>query len=123
MNNLQNSVKLIGRLGVDPEIREFENGKTLAKFPLATSETYKNSEGKKVTETQWHNLIAWNATANFAKNYLTKGDEIAAEGKLVHRTYENKEGEKKYITEIVLNEILPLRSSNKKEGEEKAASQ
>jgi single-strand DNA-binding protein len=113
MKNLQNSVQLIGRLGADPEVKTFENGKSVANFRLATKETYKNGNGEKVSNTQWHNIVAWNATALFLKDYVGKGDEIALEGKLTHRSYEDKEGQKKYITEILANEILPLRQNSK----------
>jgi single-strand DNA-binding protein len=120
MKNLRNSVQLIGRLGTDPEFHEFDNGKCLSRISLATSETYKNNNGEKVTDTQWHKLVAWNGTASFVKNYISKGDEVIVEGKLVHRSYETKEGEKKFITEIVVNELLPLRTATKN-AESKAA--
>ncbi|UCG28837.1 MAG: single-stranded DNA-binding protein [Bacteroidales bacterium] len=112
MNNLRNRVNLIGNLGTDPEVRKLESGRTLAKFPLATSDSYKNAEGQKIKETQWHNLVIWGNTAIFAEKYLKKGNEIAVEGKLSHRSYEDKDGVKKYITEIIVNEILILRSQN-----------
>lgn len=112
MRNLKNRVNLIGNLGMDPEIKKLENGSSLAKFSLATSDSYKNKDGEKVKETQWHNLVAWGNTAQFAEKYLKKGQEIAVEGKLTHRTYENSEGEKQYITEVVVNEIQMLRSTN-----------
>jgi len=112
MNNLRNRVQLIGNLGMDPEVKDL-NGKTLAKMSLATTETYKDADGNKVKNTQWHNLIAWGNTALVFKNYAKKGKEIAVEGKINYRSYENKEGEKKYITEIIVNEVLLL-SSNKK---------
>jgi len=113
MNNLRNRVNLIGNLGTDPEVKKLESGRMLAKFPLATSENYKNSEGEKITETQWHNLVVWGPTATFAEKYLKKGNEIAVEGKLSHRTYEDKEGVKKYITEIIVNEVLILKTQDK----------
>ena len=112
MNALKNRVQLIGNLGMDPEIKKFDNNKTMAKFSLATTETYKNAEGKKVDDTQWHNVIAWGNLAIIAEKYLNKGREVAIEGRLVHRSYEDKDGIKKYITEIVANEILLLRKSN-----------
>ncbi|MCH7657674.1 MAG: single-stranded DNA-binding protein [Bacteroidetes bacterium] len=112
MRNLKNRVNLIGNLGMDPEIKKLENGSSLAKFSLATSDSYKNKDGEKVKETQWHNLVAWGNTAQFAEKYLKKGQEIAVEGKLTHRTYENSEGDKQYITEVVVNEIQMLRSTN-----------
>ena len=108
MNTLRNKVQLIGNLGNDPEIINLESGKTLAKFNIATNESYKNAQGEKVTDTQWHNIVAWGKTATIVEKYLTKGKEVAVEGKLTSRSYETKEGEKRYITEIVCNELLML---------------
>ncbi len=108
MNALRNKVQLIGNLGQDPEIINLENGKKLAKFSIATNEVYKDSKGDKVTDTQWHNVVAWGKTAEIVENYLAKGNEVAVEGKLTHRSYESKEGEKRYITEIRCNELLML---------------
>ena len=105
MNTLRNKVQLIGNLGSDPEIITLESGKKLAKFSIATNESYKNAMGEKVTDTQWHNVVAWNKTAEIIEKYVTKGNEIAIEGKLTSRSYESKEGEKKYITEVVCNEL------------------
>ena len=109
MNNLKNRVNLIGNLGADPEFKELEGGKKIAKVRLATSESYKNKDGEKITDTQWHNLVMWGHKAEFVEKYLKKGQEVAVEGKLNHRSYDNAEGEKKYFTEIVVNEILMLR--------------
>ena len=108
MNTLRNKVQLIGNMGNDPEIISLEGGKKLAKFSMATNDTYKNGAGEKVTETQWHNIIAWNKTADIIEKYVQKGKEIMIEGKLTTRSYEHKEGEKKYITEVVCNELLLL---------------
>ncbi|MDU8886738.1 single-stranded DNA-binding protein [Yeosuana sp. MJ-SS3] len=108
MNSLRNKVQLIGNLGNDPEIINLESGKTLAKFSIATNDSYKNANGEKITDTQWHNVVAWGRTATLAEKYLMKGKEVAIEGKLTSRSYENKEGEKRYITEIVCNELLML---------------
>lgn len=108
MNALRNKVQLIGNLGNDPEIVNLDGGSKLAKFSIATNETYKNAKGEKVTDTQWHNVVAWGKTAEIVENYLTKGNEVAVEGKLTHRSYETKEGEKRYITEIRCNELLML---------------
>ena len=108
MNTLRNKVQLIGNLGNTPEIIMLDSGKKLAKFSIATNESYKNAQGEKVTETQWHNLIAWNKTAEIIEKYLEKGKEIAIEGKLTSRSYDDKEGNKKYITEVVVNELLML---------------
>jgi|TARA_B100000768_G_scaffold179803_1_gene198282 single-strand DNA-binding protein len=108
MSTLRNKVQLIGNLGNNPEIITLESGKKVAKFSIATNENYKNAQGEKVTDTQWHNIVAWNKTADIIEKYLEKGNEVALEGKLTSRTYETKEGEKRYITEIVCNEILML---------------
>ena len=110
MSTLRNKVQLIGNLGNNPEIITLESGKKVAKFSIATNENYKNAQGEKVTDTQWHNIVAWNKTADIIEKYLEKGNEVALEGKLTSRTYETKEGEKRYITEIVCNEILMLRA-------------
>jgi single-strand DNA-binding protein len=110
MNALKNRVQLIGHLGNDPEIRTFDGGRTMAKFSVATNETYKKDGGEKVTETQWHNIVAWNGTAKIAEKLLKKGSEVALEGKLTSRSWDDKEGNKRYITEVVVNEILLLKS-------------
>ena len=108
MNTLRNKVQLIGNLGNEPEIINLESGKTLAKFSIATNESYKNAKGEKVTDTQWHNVVAWGKTAEIIEKYITKGKEVAVEGKLTSRSYETKEGEKRYVTEVVCNELLML---------------
>ena len=108
MNALRNKVQLIGNLGNDPEIVTLDSGTKLAKFSIATNESYKNTQGEKVTDTEWHNVVAWGKTAEIAENYLVKGNGVAIEGKLTHRKYETKEGEKRYITEIKCNELLML---------------
>lgn len=108
MTNLRNSVQLIGRLGKDPEIRTFDSGSKRASFSIATTESYKDPKGEKVEETQWHNLVIWGKLANVAAQYLKKGAEVAIEGKLVHRSYETAAGEKKYVTEINVNEFVML---------------
>jgi len=110
MNTLRNKVQLIGNLGNNPEVITLDSGKKLAKFSIATNDSYTNAKGEKITDTQWHNIIAWNKTAEMVEKYLVKGKEIAVEGKLTSRSYEDKEGAKKYITEIVCNEILFLGS-------------
>jgi len=108
MNSLKNKVQLIGNLGNDPEIINLEDGKKIAKFSIATNETYKNAQGDKIENVYWHNLIAWNKTAELAEKYLLKGKEIAIEGKLTNRSYETENGEKKYVTEVIVTEILML---------------
>ncbi|WP_121665920.1 single-stranded DNA-binding protein [Mesonia aquimarina] len=109
MNALKNKVQLIGNLGNDPEIISLKNGKKLAKFSLATNENYKNKEGEKITETQWHNIVAWGKLAEIIENYLSKGNEIVMEGKLASRTFEDKSGEKKWITEVVCQELVMMK--------------
>ena len=106
MNTLRNTVQLIGNLGQKPEIITLESGKKLAKFSLATNEYYKDAKGEKQTQTEWHNLIAWGKTAEIAEMFLDKGKEIAIKGKLTYNNYEDKDGNKRYKTEIVVNEIL-----------------
>ena len=96
MSTLRNKVQLIGNLGNDPEIITMDSGKKLAKFSIATNETYKNQQGERVTDTQWHNVIAWGKTAEIIEEYVTKGKEVAVEGKLSHRSYDDKEGNKRY---------------------------
>ena len=113
MNNLRNRVQLIGNLGQDPEIKTLESGKKVAHFTLATNDAYKNTDGQKVEETTWHNIVAWNGLAETASKFLKKGREVAVDGRIVYRSYEDKKGVTKYITEIVLNEMLLLRSSTK----------
>jgi len=108
MSTLRNKVQLIGNLGNDPEIITLDSGKKLAKFSLATNDTFKNAKGERETKTEWHNLIAWNKTAEIIEQYVSKGKEIAIEGKLTSRSYDDKEGIKRYITEIVVNELLLL---------------
>jgi single-strand DNA-binding protein len=108
MSTLRNKVQLIGNLGNNPEIITLESEKKVAKFSIATNESYKNSQGEKVTDTQWHNVVAWNKTAEIIERYLEKGSEVAVEGKLTSRSYETKEGEKRYVTEVVVSELLML---------------
>lgn len=108
MSTLRNQVHLIGHVGQDPEIKSFDGNKKLAHLTIATNEVYKNDQGEKVEETQWHRVSAWGKTAEIIEKFVTKGKEIAIEGKLTHRSYDDKNGDKKYITEIVASEILLL---------------
>lgn len=113
MYALKNKVQLIGNLGNNPEVKTLDGGKKVARFSVATNETYRNAKGEKVIETQWHNLIAWGKLAEIAEKYLQKGSEVALEGKLINRSYNDKEGNKKYITEIQVNELLMLGKENR----------
>ena len=106
MSALRNKVQLIGNVGNDPEIKSFDGGKKVANFTIATNESYKNEKGEKVDQTEWHKVVAWGKTAEIIEKFVTKGKEVAIEGKLTHRSYEDKNGEKRYITEVVANEIL-----------------
>lgn len=108
MYALRNRVQLIGNLGGKPEIKKTESGKKQATFSMATTESYRNAQGEKVTETQWHHLVVWDKVAEIAEKYLDKGKEIAVEGKLVNRSYTDKDGNKRYITEVQVNELLML---------------
>ena len=108
MYALKNRVQLIGNLGNAPEVKNTETGKKLARFSVATNEQYKNANGEKITETQWHNLIAWGKIADIAEKFLAKGTEVAIEGKLIHSNYTDKEGNKRYSTEIQVTELLLL---------------
>jgi single-strand DNA-binding protein len=112
MNTLRNSVRLVGNLGMDPEVKNFDKNKKLTRLSLATNESYKNDKGEKITETQWHNLTLWGTQAKFAEDYLKKGDEVAIEGRIANRNYTDKDGIKRYSCEIVVNELLKLSGKN-----------
>ena len=108
MSTLRNKVQLIGNVGNAPEIRNLESGKKVASFSIATNEFYKNSNGEKVQNTQWHSIVAWGKTAEIIENYVDKGKEIAIDGKLTSRSYETQEGEKRNVSELLASEILLL---------------
>lgn len=105
-----NKVILVGNLGKDPEVRHLDNGRAVANFPIATSETYKNKQGEKVTNTEWHNVVLWSPLAEIAEKYLNKGGQVYIEGKLTSRSYDDKEGITRYITEVVGREMTLLGS-------------
>lgn len=108
MNTLRNQVQLIGNLGNNPEIKNFDSGKKMAKLSIATNETYTNAQGEKITNTEWHTVVFWNKTAEIAEKYLQKGKEVAISGKLTHREYDDKDGNKRYVTEVIGNELVML---------------
>jgi single-strand DNA-binding protein len=112
MSTLRNRVTLIGHLGMDPELVTFDNGGQKARFTLATNEKYTNKGGDKVEETQWHNVVAFGKTADLITKYTKKGREVALEGKLTTRDYTDDKGVKRYITEVIVNEIVLLSSKN-----------
>lgn len=103
MTTLRNRVHLVGNLGMDPQIKSFGNGRKLAKFTVATSEVFNRASGQERKETQWHNVIAWNKQADIAKENLQKGQEVALEGRLCYRQYEDKNNITRYIAEIILS--------------------
>ncbi len=106
MSTLKNKVQLIGNVGQDPQITVLDSGKKVIRFSLATNENYKNAKGEKMQNTYWHNMVAWGKIAEVIEKYVTKGKEIAIEGKLTSRSYTTKEGEKRYTTDVVINEVL-----------------
>ena len=108
MKNLSNKVQLIGHLGNDPKIVVLSGDKKMARISLATSDYYFNKAGEKVSETQWHNLVFWGGLANVCEKYLTKGEEIAIEGRLGYRMYTDKEKNNKFITEVTVNDLLMI---------------
>ena len=108
MSTLKNKVQLIGNVGQEPTITTLESGKKVVRLSLAINENYKNSKGEKQTDTNWHTVIAWGKTADIIEKYVSKGKEIAVEGKLSSRSYEDKDGVKRYVTEVVVSEILLL---------------
>ena len=105
---MKNRVQLIGRVGQDPEVKNLGGGKKVATITIATNDVYYKDNGDKVEQTEWHRVTAWGKTAEIIEKYVTKGKEIAIEGKLTHRIYEDKNGEKRYVTDIVVNEVLLL---------------
>ncbi len=112
MKSVRNSVQLIGRLGKDVEVKDFDKSKK-ASFTMATTDSYKNAKGEKVEDTQWHNIVIWGQLADVAGKYLKKGSEVCVEGKLVHRNYETDKGEKRYITEINVNDLVLMGGKEK----------
>lgn len=108
MNALRNSVQLIGRLGQDPEIVSFPDGNKIAKFSMATDDSYKDKNGTKIERTYWHNVVVRGGLVEVVEKYVAKGKEIAIEGKLTNRSWDDKDGKKQYMTEIFCNELLLL---------------
>ncbi|WP_299826099.1 single-stranded DNA-binding protein [uncultured Pontibacter sp.] len=109
-----NKVILIGNLGKDPEVRHLEGGVAVARFPLATSESYKDKSGQKQEKTEWHNIVVWRGLAEVAEKYLRKGQSVFIEGKIRTNQYQDKDGNQRYSTEIVADNMTMLggRSDN-----------
>lgn len=108
MNAMKNKVQLIGHVGQEPEIKTFDGGKKVANITMATNEVYYKENGDKVEKTEWHKVKAWGKTAEIIEKYVTKGKELCIEGKLTYSDYLDKNGEKRYVTEVVANDILLL---------------
>jgi single-strand DNA-binding protein len=106
MNALKNKVQLIGRVGKDPEIKTLTNGKKVATLSLATNDVYVNKQGDRMEQTQWHTVEAWGRTVDIIERYVSKGKEIGLTGKLTTRSYDDKEGNKRYVTKVMINELL-----------------
>lgn len=103
-----NKVILVGNLGKDPEVRYLENGTAVANFPLATSESYKDKDGNRIDQTEWHNIVVWRKLAEIAENFLKKGSQIYVEGKLRTRSWDDQQGNKRYTTEVVADNFTML---------------
>lgn len=112
MNALRNSVRLIGHLGDAPKVIQFESGRKIVNFSIATNETYVDNAGNRKSETTWHRLVANGKLANLAEKYLQKGTEVAVEGKLTNRTWDDKEGKKRYMTEVFVSSMMMLKKKN-----------
>lgn len=105
---MKNRVQLIGNVGNEPVIKTLEGGRKVANWVLATNDYYKNEEGERIEQTEWHPLVAWGKNAEIIEEFVSKGRQIAVEGKLSHRNYEDKNGERRYVTEVVVHEVLLL---------------
>lgn len=113
MNSIRNRVQLIGNLGADPEMKELGSGNKMTTLSLATTESYLNGKGERINDTQWHRIVLWGKLAEIAGKYLSKGREIVIEGKLIHRSYEDEKGNKKFISEVVGQDMLMLNNAKK----------
>jgi len=110
MSSIKNHVQLIGNIGQDPNVTNLENGRKVARLSLATNENYKDAKGEKQTDTNWHTIVAWGKTAEIVEKYITKGKEVGISGKLKTRSYTTDDGNQRYVTEVVADEILLLGS-------------
>ncbi len=121
MSTIKNHVQLIGNVGQEPTITNLESGKKVARFSLATNENYKNGNGEKQTDTNWHTIVAWGKTAEIVEKYVVKGKEVGIVGKLKTRTYTADDDTQKYVTEVVANELLLMGSKDDKKSKRKRA--
>jgi len=108
MNNIRNRVQLIGHLGMDPEVKSFDNNRKMARFSMATNDSYKDAQGNKVEQTEWHKIVIWGKQAELAESMLSKGMEVLVEGKLVHRQYTDKDGVKRNFTEVEASDFVMM---------------
>ncbi len=106
---MKNKVQLIGNVGQDPEVKNLDGGKKVVTLSIATNDSYVNAKGEKVEQTEWHKAVAWGKTAEIIEKFVTKGKEIAIEGKLTHRSYDDQNGVKRFISEVLINEVLLLK--------------
>jgi single-strand DNA-binding protein len=118
-----NKVILVGNLGKDPEVRHLEGGAVVAKFPLATSESYKTKDGQRIDQTEWHNIVMWRGLAESAEKYLRKGSLVYVEGKIRTRSWDDKEGNKRYSTEIIADTMTMLSSKRTEESQQGSSEQ
>lgn len=118
MYQTKNRVLLMGHLGHNPEIKEFDGGKKLAKVSIATNDTYKDNKGERHTETQWHNLVAWGKSAEYFEKNTKTGSQVSVEGKLMNRMYLDKQGQKRTYTEVIVNEVFAVKNSKHEEVED-----
>jgi len=114
-----NKAILVGNVGNDPEVRYLEGGTSVARFSLATTEVYKNKNGEKVSQTEWHNIVAWRHLAELAEKYISKGRQLYIEGRITNRSWDDKEGNKRYTTEIIANSIQLLGRKSDENSEQK----
>ena len=110
MSNFRNHVQLIGNVGEDPKITLLDGGRKVARFPMATNEYYTNNQGEKIQNTDWHQVVAWGKTADILEKYTAKGSEIGLQGKIKTRSYTTEDGNQRYVTEIVADEVLLMGS-------------
>jgi len=116
MKTIENSVRLIGNLGTDPEVITLESGKKVSNISIATNESYKNNKGELIDKAEWHKVVAWGKLAEITEKHLVKGKKVAIEGKLIHRKYEDKNGEPKAVSEVLASSILMLGEKKEKKG-------
>jgi single-strand DNA-binding protein len=121
MSNFRNHVQLIGNVGEDPKITLLDGGRKVARFPMATNEYYTNAQGEKIQNTDWHQVVAWGKTADILEKYTAKGSEIGVQGKIKTRSYTTEDGNQRYVTEIVADEVLLLGSKAAQEASEPKA--